>query len=155
MVWLQLRTRTKSKCFEWILSYSDFYRLTISELKFLQLETLCLLNSDDWKLLRSSSKNVYSTCSDRGAPTALLLVSFLWLIELRHDSHHVSHKFPMKIEDNWNSFLSNSWNRWRLYQRYYSQGLDGPRPWPLFGNSLKITSRPFKGIMNLSRRSSN
>jgi len=36
------------------------------------------------------------------------------------------------------------WNRWRLYQKYYSQGLDGPRPWPFVGNALEITSRPFK-----------
>ena len=36
------------------------------------------------------------------------------------------------------------YNRWRCYLKFYSQGLDGPRALPFFGNSLKIMWRPFK-----------
>jgi len=35
-------------------------------------------------------------------------------------------------------------NRWKMYQKYYNQGLNGPLVLPILGNSLHIMLRPFK-----------
>jgi len=41
-------------------------------------------------------------------------------------------------------FNKISFNRWRFYRKYYKQGLDGPRPMPIVGNTLNVMKKTFQ-----------